>query len=141
MVTNIARKVLFLCQDNACLSPIAEALAMRLCSSQVQIFSAGIVPGSADKETAEVLAEGGINVPRQGKGVGTISHDDIDLIIVLGSLDGPIPSFSSKTKWEYWSVSDPRKEAGIAKLESIRRVVDDLRQRVAGLFLDYRRGL
>ena len=49
-----------------------------------------------------------------------------------------VPSFPSRTRWEYWPVSDPRKEAGV-QLESIRRVIDDLGKRVAGLFLDYRR--
>jgi protein-tyrosine-phosphatase len=141
MVTTIVRKVLFLCQDNVCLSPIAEALATRLCPPEVQIISAGIVPGSADPGTAEALAERGINLSWVGKRVGAISRDDVDLVIVLGSLDGPVPSFPPKTRWEYWPVSDPRKEPGIVKLESIRRVVDDLRLRVAGLFLDYRRGL
>jgi arsenate reductase (thioredoxin) len=141
MVTKIVRKILFLCQDNACLSPVAEAIAVRLCPPQIQIFSAGVIPGPVDKATAEKLAECGINVPWQGKGVETISRDDVDLIIVLGSLDGPVPAFPSKTRWEYWPVLDPRTEAGMAKLESIRRVIADLCQRVAGLFLDYRRGL
>jgi len=140
VVRNIIRdrRILFLCQDNACLSPIAEAIAMRLGPPQVRIFSAGIIPGPADKGTVEALAERGIKLTRAGKGLREISRDDIDLIIVLGSLDGSVPSFPSRTRWEYWPVSDPRREAGV-QLESTRRVIDDLGKRVAGLFLDYRR--
>ena len=98
----------------------------------------GVLLFPTDRRTVEALAERGIKLTRAGKGLGEISNDDIDLIIVVGSLDGPVPSFPSRTRWEYWPVSDPRKEAGV-QLESTRRVIDDLGKRVAGLFLDYRR--
>jgi protein-tyrosine-phosphatase len=41
----IQRNVLFLCEDNACLSQIAEASAKHLAPPRTRIFSAGIKPG------------------------------------------------------------------------------------------------
>jgi protein-tyrosine-phosphatase len=130
------RKVLFLCQDNACLSVIAEAIATRLGPPETQVLSAGIVPDHIDKTTVEGLAECGIDLSGVSKGLDQVSRDDVDLIVVLGSLDGPAPIFPMRTKWEYWPVADPRKAPGIA-LESIRNAIDDVYTRVAGLFLDH----
>jgi protein-tyrosine-phosphatase len=42
---SIQRNVLFLCQDNTCLSQIAEASAKHLAPPRTRIFSAGIKPG------------------------------------------------------------------------------------------------
>jgi hypothetical protein len=64
-----------------------------------------------------------------------IPRDDIDLVVVLATLDGPSPAFSTGTKWEHWPVGDPRKDDG-SPLESIRNAIDDVYTRVAGLFLD-----
>jgi protein-tyrosine-phosphatase len=38
------RTTLFLCEDNACLSLIAEAIGKRLLPPKTQIFSAGLAP-------------------------------------------------------------------------------------------------
>jgi protein-tyrosine-phosphatase len=131
------KRILFLCQDNACLSVIAEAIARRLGPPQnVQVFSAGIIPASLDKSTGEALAERGIDVLSAGKGLDPISRDEIDLIVVLGTLRGSAPIFPSRTRWEYWPVFDPRKEQHGVLLHSIRHAIDDLYTRVAGLFLD-----
>ena len=130
------RNVLFLCQDNACLSVIAEAIARRLDPPQVQVFSAGLIPGPADKETVDALAERGISESSSGRGLDQISRDDIDLVVVLGTLDSPAPIFPARTKWEHWPVSDPRKEHMVL-LESIPNAIDEVYTRVAGLFLDY----
>jgi protein-tyrosine-phosphatase len=62
------KKILFFCQDNACLSVMAEAIARRLGPPKVQVFSAGLIPGPADKNTVDALAERGINESSSGKG-------------------------------------------------------------------------
>jgi len=41
----LERNVLFLCEDNACLSQMAEAAAKHLAPPRTVIFSAGVKPG------------------------------------------------------------------------------------------------
>ena len=41
---SIKRNILFLCEDNACLSQIAETSAQHLAPPGTRIFSAGIKP-------------------------------------------------------------------------------------------------
>jgi protein-tyrosine-phosphatase len=130
------RKILFLCEDNACLSLIAEAIAKQLRPPQAQVFSAGVSPRAADARTVGALLERGIDTPSSNKGLDGVSVQDIDLIVVLGKLVGPDPVFPSRTRWERWPVSDPRQEPGDA-LESFHSAIDEIDKRVAGLFLDY----
>jgi protein-tyrosine-phosphatase len=44
--TSIERNILFLCEDNACLSQIAEASAKHLAPPRTRIFSAGVKPST-----------------------------------------------------------------------------------------------
>ena len=79
------RKILFLSQDNDCLSFIAEAIAKQLLPPKTQVFSAGLKGGKIDPRAVEVLREIGINVPTEEvKWLERIPADDLDLIIMLG---------------------------------------------------------
>ena len=79
------RKILFLSQDNDCLSFIAEAIAKQLLPPKTQVFSAGLKGGKIDPRAVEVLREIGINVTTEEvKWLERIPADDLDLIIMLG---------------------------------------------------------
>jgi arsenate reductase len=135
------RNILFICEDNACLSLMAEAIANRLRPPQAQVFSAGVRPRTVDSRTLEALLERGITVPTGGsKSLDAVPVQDIDLVIVLGKLEGADPVFSSGTRWERWPVSDPRKEPE-GTVQSFEHAIDDINRRVAGLFLDYWRNV
>ena len=131
------RNILFLCDDNACLSFIAEAIAQRLSPPSTLVFSAGLEPSKINSQTKEVLSEIGVNVSTEnGKGLDRIPTHDIDLIINLGKQTEALPGFSAKAKWRTWKISDPRRDPG-ATLDTFRRLRDEINVRVAGLFLDY----
>ena len=59
------RNVLFLDQDNACLSQMAEAVAKHLGPPKVRVFSAGVKPGNIPARVRRVMQELGINMTAQ----------------------------------------------------------------------------
>ena len=134
------RNILFLCQDNACLSLIAEAIARRLSPPRTQVFSAGLKPQGMDPRVRTIMEEVGINVSSyRPKGLDAIPVRDIDLIIVLGKL-GARPVFPSQIRCETWPLIDPYQESQL-NLETLRTTRDEINNRVAGLFLDYWRNI
>ena len=79
------RKILFLSQENDCLSFIAEAIAKKLLPPKTQVFSAGLKGGKIDPNAVRVLREIGIDVSAQEvKRLDAIPTQDIDLIVRLG---------------------------------------------------------
>jgi protein-tyrosine-phosphatase len=131
------RNILFLCEDNACLSLMAEAIGNRLRPPQALVFSAGVQPRPADARTLTALTERGIAPPEtSSKGLDAVCTVDIHLIIALGGVAAPNGFFTRDAKWDRWLLPDPRQEAGNA-LEPFHRAIDEIDVRVAGLFLDY----
>src|SRR5688572_3786890 len=59
---SIQRNVLFFCQDNTCLSQIAEASAKHLAPPRTRIFSAGIKPGVIPLHVVQAMQELGISM-------------------------------------------------------------------------------
>src|SRR5262245_53007626 len=79
------RKILFLSQENDCLSFIAEAIAKKLLPPKTQVFSAGLKEGKIDPKAVRVLQEIGIDVSAQEpKRLDAIPTQDIDLVVRLG---------------------------------------------------------
>ena len=88
------RKILFLSQDNDCLSFIAEVIAKQLLPPKTQVFSAGLKGGKIHPRAVEVLREIGINVTTEEvKWLERIPADDLGLIIMLGNRVILGPSF------------------------------------------------
>jgi arsenate reductase len=135
------RKILFLCQDNACLSLIAEALAQEHLPPKTQVFSAGLHPAMIDPDAAQVLREIGIDVSTQEtKGLDAVPIHDMDLIIALGVPRNSLPIVSSRTRLKIWDIADPRREPE-ANLQTFQRVRDEIDNRVGALFLDHWRSI
>ena len=59
------RNVLFLDQDNACSSQMAEAVAKYLGPPKVRIYSAGVTPGTIPMPVRKVMQELGISMLAQ----------------------------------------------------------------------------
>ncbi len=104
------RKVLFLCQGNACRSIMAEALARHFWGNGMQACSAGLNPlGYIPPNTLEVLHEAGISTDGlYSKGLSETSLSDIDYLINLTyfEVDSLIPPAFS-VKLISWPVLDP----------------------------------
>ena len=78
----IERNILFLDDDNACLSQIAEASAKHLAPPRTRVFSAGIKPSSIPAQVIDTMKELGISMTGQtSKGLADVPMQDIDLEI------------------------------------------------------------
>ena len=83
--TKLEKNILFLCEDNACLSLMAESMAKHMSPPKIRVFSAGIRPGRIPPEVRRVLQE--IGVEQSGsstKSVDQVPSKDIDLVVSFG---------------------------------------------------------
>lgn len=137
------RNILFLCEDNACLSQMAEAVAKRLGPPKTRIFSAGIKPRTIPPHVYRLMEELGINISGQApKTLSDVPLNEIDLVISFGDADkkcGPLPA---KTKVEHWPITEAEPSpADEFKLTRHRQERDEIDKRVFALFLDHWRNV
>ena len=142
--TKLEKSILFLDEDNACLSLMAESMAKYRRLPKIRIFSAGIRPGQIPPEVRRVLQEIGVEQSASmTKSVDQIPTNDIDLVVSFGDAHEQCGSLPSKAKVEKWSIPNPMRAAGesSAVLSEYRRGRDEIDKRVAALFLDHWRHL
>ena len=124
--------VLFVCVHNAGRSQMAAGYLKALSNGAVEVLSAGSEPKDRINPVAvEAMAEEGIdiagNVP---KVLTTEAVLESDAVITMGCGD-TCPILPGK-RYEDWELEDP---AG-KDLETVRRVRDDIKQRVQALLAD-----
>jgi arsenate reductase (thioredoxin) len=135
------RKILFLSQENDCLSFIAEAIAKKPLPPKTQVFSAGLKGGKIDPNAVRVLREIGIDVSAQEvKRLDAIPTQDIDLIVRLGDPGEGHIAVTPRAKCKTWDISDPCRQP-TADLDAFRHARDEINNKIGGLFLDYWRNL
>jgi arsenate reductase (thioredoxin) len=142
--TKLEKSILFLDEDNACLSVMAESMAKHRSLPKIRIFSAGIRPGQIPPEVRRVLQEIGVEQSASmTKSMDQIPTNDIDLVVSFGDAHEQCRSLPSKAKVEKWSIPNPMRTAGesSAVLSEYRRGRDEIDKRVAALFLDHWRHL
>jgi arsenate reductase len=142
--TKLEKSILFLDEDNAGLSVMAESMAKHRSLPKIRIFSAGIRPGQIPPEVRRVLQEIGVEQSASmTKSVDQIPTNDIDLVVSFGDAHEQCGSLPSKAKVEKWSIPNPIRAAGesSAVLSEYRRGRDEIDKRVAALFLDHWRHL
>jgi arsenate reductase (thioredoxin) len=142
--TKIEKNILFLCEDNACLSLMAESMAKHRRLPKIRVFSAGIRPGQIPPEVRRVLQEIGVELSGSTtKSMDQIPANDIDLVISFGDAHEHCGSLPSKAKVEKWSIPNPMRAPGesSAVLSAYRHGRDEIDKRVAALFLDHWRHL
>ena len=138
------RNVLFLDQDNTCLSQIAEAVAKHLAPPKVRIFSTGITPSSIPAPVRKVMQELGINMTTQNsKGVDQVPLDEIDLVVSFSGADKKCAALPRKAKVEQWPMPSSTSEQNndFAALSTLREERDEINKRVFALFMDYWRNI
>src|SRR5581483_9453495 len=117
---HIDRNILFLCEDNARFSQIAEAAAKHL----------------APPRTVQAMQELGISMSGQtSKGLSDVPIQDIDLVVSFGDAHKKA-ELPGRARVESWplpaaSSSDPESAA------ELRRERDEIDKRVFALFLDH----
>jgi arsenate reductase len=138
--TKLEKSILFLDEDNACLSLMAESMAKHVSPPKIRIFSAGIRPGQIPPEVRRVLQEIGVQQSASTtKSIDQVPANDIDLIVSFGDAYKECRSLPSKAKVEKWAIPNPMRTAGdgSAVLSAYRRGRDEIDKRVAALFLDH----
>ncbi len=125
--------MLFLCADNTCRSPIAEAIARYHCGDTYNVSSAGFTPGREVHPLArQVLAEIGIHLDRREPQPfrAALGGEPIDLAIVLcnESADPEPTTWPGGTTRLVWPVPNPALAGGseLERLAAFRRIRDDI---------------
>ena len=142
--TKIEKNILFLCEDNACLSLMAESMAKHMSPPKIRIFSAGVRPGQIPPEVRRVLQEIGVEQSASTtKSVDQIPTNDIDLVISFDDAHEQCRTLPSNAKVAKWSIQNPMRALGesAAVLSAYRSGRDEIDKRVAALFLDHWRHL
>ena len=138
--TKLERNILFLDEDNACLSLMAESMAKHMSPPKIGIFSAGIRPGKIPPEVRRVLQEIGVEpAASTTKSIDQVPANEIDLVVSFGDAHEQCRSLPKKVKVEKWTIPNPTRASGesSAVLSAYRRSRDEIDKRVAALFLDH----
>jgi arsenate reductase len=142
--TSIERNILFLCEDNACLSQIAEASAKHLAPPRTRIFSAGIKPSTIPTHVVQAMNELGISMSGQSsKGLADVPIQEIDLVVSFGDAHKKCSNLPDRAKIENWRLPTHQKAGDESKpeLAATREDRDEIDKRVFALFLDHWRNV
>lgn len=141
---NIEGNVLFLCEDNACLSQMAEAAARHLAPPKTRIFSAGVKPKAIPLPVVQAMQELGISMSGQkSKSLADVPMQDIDLVVSFDDAHKQCANLPGRVRIERWPISAALQAPGEAAstLSAIRDRRDEIDRRVFALFLDHWRNV
>ncbi|HID08442.1 MAG TPA: ATP-binding cassette domain-containing protein, partial [Armatimonadetes bacterium] len=121
------RRVVFVCEKNACRSQMAEAFARVLTDEKLEVVSAGLRPAERlDSSAVQVMRELGINITEQRpKGLDEVSINDNDVVVAVG-LDMDLQALPTVPYRIEWDIPDP---SGMP-MDTYRRVRDLIEKRV-----------
>jgi arsenate reductase len=121
--------VLFVCVHNAGRSQMAAGFLTHLGGGQVEVRSAGSLPGDRVNPSAvAAMAEVGIDISRQTpKVLTTDAVQASDVVITMGCGDA-CPIFPGK-RYLDWDLEDPAGQG----VEAVRPIRDEIRARVQSL--------
>jgi protein-tyrosine-phosphatase len=131
MTAQIA-EIFFVCVGNAGRSQMAAAFARTLGGDRVRVRSAGSHP-ERDLHPLVVLAmrEAGIDISAESpKPITDEAAQSADIVITMGCGDA-CPVYPGK-RYLDWQLDDPAGQP----LETVRRIRDDIRERVKGLLAE-----
>ena len=134
------KSVLFVCNQNAVRSPMAEALAYRHGKRRMFVESTGLIAGALDPFSVAAMAEVGIDIQdHTPKPLGSIDLGLFDLIITLtpeSHAHIKKLNLAEKTRLEYWATPDPSDAEGNRNqvMDSYRLVRDRLEVQIADKF-------
>jgi arsenate reductase (thioredoxin) len=129
LLMNNRPALLFACVHNSGRSVAAEVLATHYAQGAIEVRSAGSAPKErVNPVVAEVLAERGLSV---GNHTPTMLSnqlvEDVDVVITMGC--GESCPYVPGKRYEDWPVDDPAGQ----EIDTVRRIVDDVDQRVRAL--------
>jgi arsenate reductase (thioredoxin) len=138
----LERNILILCEDNACLSQMAEAAARHLSPPKTKVFSAGVKPSALSAQEVQAMQELGISMAEQkSKGLSEIPLDEIDLIVSFEYADERCGDLPRRARVTRWLIGRLERSAGprdfAVSPDSLRSLRDEIERRVFALFLDH----
>ena len=126
--------ILFACIHNSGRSVAAQMLARHYGGDSVEVRSAGSEPGAGvNPVVAAVLAERGLSADDHKP--TKLDRDIVkasDVVVTMGCGE-TCPVFPGK-RYEDWPVEDPAGQ----DMDAVRRIVDDIDERVRGLLASLR---
>ncbi|MFO8084147.1 MAG: NAD(P)H-dependent oxidoreductase [Desulfobacterales bacterium] len=123
------KKVLFVGEDNACVSQMAMAFAQSTAGDRLDVFSSGGKPAAKlDSYMVQAMNERKIDVkylrPKSTESV--VSEQEPELIVALGN--NVISSVETTGRFQsVWDIEKPREYS----METVRRLRDEIEKRVA----------
>jgi arsenate reductase (thioredoxin) len=127
--------VLFVCVHNAGRSQMAAALLDHYAGGQVRVRSAGSAPADeVNPAVVRVMGEPGLDVTAERpKRLTDESAREADVIVTMGCGDA-CPVFPGK-RYVDWQLDDPAGQDD----DTVRRIRDEIGQRVTGLLAELTR--
>ncbi len=134
------RTILFLCEDNACLSQMAEGAARHLGPPKTRVFSAGVRPGPIPNHVLQAMKELGIDIAGQrSKGLAEVPIQDVDLVVSFGDAHKKCANLPPRAKVESWPIPKDL-EPNTSTTPDLPVVCDEgekIQRRVFALLLDH----
>jgi arsenate reductase (thioredoxin) len=134
-VTEVKKRVLFLCTGNSARSQMAEGLLRQAAGNRFEVSSAGTHPKGLHPKSVDVMKEVGIDISNHtSKDVAAFANQTFDYVItVCDRARQQCPVFPGAQPI-HWGFDDPAEAPADRQLEVFRRVRDEIRQRI-NLFL------
>ncbi len=133
-MTEIRKKVLFLCMGNSARSQIAEGLMKSMGGEQWEVKSAGILPSYVHPLAIRVTDEVGIDISKQtSKSQDQFLQEGFDYVITLcDDAAMACPNFPGQGNRLHWSIEDPAMAIGTTdeRVMAFRRARDDIKTRI-----------
>jgi arsenate reductase len=140
-------KVLFLCTGNSCRSQMAEGWARRLRGDNMNVYSAGIAPGTLNQMAVKVMAEAGIDISAQRpKHIDELRDIDFDYVVTLcDEARESCPAFPRKTKLFHKTFEDPTFMIGTeqqikAAFVKLREQIKEFTEKMPGILKKGKQG-
>ena len=133
-MTEIKKKVLFLCTGNSARSQIAEGLMKSMGGERWEVKSAGILPSYVHPLAIQVMDEVGIDISKQtSKSQDQFLQEEFDYIItVCDHAAMACPNFPGQGNRLHWPIEDPAMAIGTmdGRVAVFRRARDEIRTRI-----------
>ena len=136
-MTDMKKRVLFICIHNSARSQIAEAYLKQIAGGRFEVESAGLEPGKLNPLAVKAMREAGIDISRNStQSVFDLFRSGKRFQYVISVCDDAsaerCPIFPGVTTRMSWSFADPSAFTGTEqeRLEQTIRVRDEIRERI-----------
>ena len=125
--------VVFVCDRNATLSPMAEAIARHI-APNIDFQSAGKVETRIHFKVHSILREKNIHsFALTSKTIWALDFEDVQYVISLVPLEHT-PKIPSRYNIQYWTLPDPTWDPEEEQEDSFRALRDELERRISRFF-------